>query len=52
MKLIPLTNENSRKKIKMIITERQFKALSNKVWLIQEQAPIMKNNIIKNTSNA
>jgi hypothetical protein len=31
MKLVPLTNENPTRKMKMIITETQFRALANNV---------------------
>lgn len=37
MKLRPIVNENTNKRIKLLITESQFKTLINNVNLLQEQ---------------
>lgn len=47
MKLRPLTNEGSNRKIKMIITENQFKKLAQNVLHLQEQKKIVDTYLVK-----
>ena len=47
MKLVPLTNENPTRKMKMIITETQLRALANNVLILQEQKQIKNTHLIK-----
>lgn len=47
MKLRPLTNEGSNHKIKMIITENQFKKLAQNVLHLQEQKEIVNTYLVK-----
>lgn len=47
MKLIPLKNESSNRKIKMIITETQFKKLAQNIIQLQEQNAIMNTYLVK-----
>lgn len=46
MKLRTIVNENSNKRIKLLITETQFKALINNVNLLDEQNKSEKTLII------
>ncbi len=48
MKLIPMTNEASNRKIKMIITETQFKKLAQNVIQLQERKEIINTILVKN----
>lgn len=52
MKLRTITNENTKKRIKLLITESQFKALINNVNLLNEQNISEKTliNKVKNNS--
>ena len=52
MKLSSLVNENTNRKIRLLITESQFKILANSVLQLQEQKQIRKTHLIKNNSNA
>jgi hypothetical protein len=52
MKLLPLTNENPTRKMKMIITETQFRALANNVLILQEEKQLKNTHLIKTTTNA
>ena len=52
MKLRSLVNENTNKKIRMLITETQFKSLANSVLQLQEQNQISNTHLIKIISNA
>lgn len=47
MKLRPLTIEGSNRKIKMIITENQFKKLAQNVLHLQEQKKIVDTYLVK-----
>ena len=47
MKLVPLTKENPKRKIKMIITETQLRALASNVLILQEQKQIKNTHLIK-----
>lgn len=47
MKLIPMTNEPSNRKIKMIITETQFKKLAQNVIQLQERKEIINTILVK-----
>lgn len=51
MKLVPLTNENPTRKMKMIITEIQLRALANNVLILQEQKQIKNTHLINTKSN-
>ena len=52
MKLRSLVNENTNSKIRMLITEAQFKNLANSVFQLQEEKQIRNTHLIKNNSNA
>ena len=52
MKLLPLTNENPSRKMKMIITETQFRALANNVLILQEEKKLKNTYLIKTKINA
>ena len=52
MKLRSLINEKTNRKIRLIITEAQFKNLANNVLQLQEQNQISNTHIIKTNSNA
>jgi hypothetical protein len=47
MKLIPLKNENVNRKLKMIITETQFKRLAQYIIQLHEQNVIMNTYLVK-----
>lgn len=47
MKLRPLTNEGTNRKIKIIITENQFKKLAENVAHLQEQKEIVTTYLVK-----
>ena len=47
MKLVPLTNEKSKRKLTMIITTEQLNALAKSVINEQEQGKIKKTHLIK-----
>jgi len=51
MKLLPLTNENPTRKMKMIITTEQLNTLAQNVINEQEQGKIKKTYLIKQNSN-
>lgn len=51
MKLRSIVNENSNKRIKLLITESQFKALINNVNLLDEQNKSRKTIIIDKNNN-
>ena len=52
MKLSSLVNENTNRKIRLLITESQFKILANSVLQLQEQKQISNTHLIKTNSNA
>jgi hypothetical protein len=52
MKLRSLVNEKPNIKIRLLITEAQFKNLTNNVLQLQEQKQISNTHIIKTNSNA
>ena len=52
MKLVPLANENPTKKMKMIITETQFRSLANNVLILQEEKQLKNTHLIKTKTNA
>jgi hypothetical protein len=52
MKLSSLVNENTNRKIRLLITESQFKILANSVLQLQEQEQIRNTHLIKTNSNA
>jgi hypothetical protein len=52
MKLRSLVNENTNKKIHLLITETQFKYLAKNVLQLQEQKQLSNSNLIKTNSNA
>jgi hypothetical protein len=52
MKLRSLVNENTNRKIRLLITESQFKILANSVLELQEQKQISNTHLIKTNSNA
>lgn len=52
MKLRSLVNENTNKKIRLLITETQFKNLAKTVLQLQEQKQLSNSNLIKTNSNA
>lgn len=52
MKLRSLVNENTNKKIRLLITESQFKNLANSVLQLQEKKQISNTHLIKTNSNA
>ena len=51
MKLRPLVNEKTNRKIRLLITEAQFKNLANNVLQLQEQKQIRNTHLIKTNSN-
>ena len=51
MKLRSLINENTNRKIRLLITEAQFKNLANNVLQLQEQKQIRNTHLIKTNSN-
>lgn len=51
MKLKTLVQEDPKRRIKMIITENQFKTLAENVLLLQEQNKIRKTFLIKTNTN-
>ena len=52
MKLTSLVNENTNSKIRLLITESQFKNLANSVLQLQEQKQIKNTHLIKTNTNA
>ena len=52
MKLSSLVIENTNRKIRLLITESQFKILANNVLQLQEQNQISNTHLIKTNSNA
>lgn len=52
MKLSSLVNENTNRKIRLLITESQFKILANSVLQLQEQKQISNTHLIKTNINA
>ena len=52
MKLRSLVNENTNKRIRLLITEAQFKNLANSVLQLQEEKKIRNTHLIKTNSNA
>ncbi len=52
MKLVPLINENSKRKLKMIITTEQLHSLAKSVISEQEQGTIKNTHLIKINTNA
>ena len=52
MKLRSLINGNTNGKIRLLITEAQFKNLANNVLQLQEQKQIRNTHLIKTNSNA
>jgi hypothetical protein len=46
MKLRSLVNENTNKKIRLLITEAQFKNLAKNVLQLQEQKQLSNSNLI------
>ena len=52
MKLTSLINENTNSKIRLLITESQFKNLANSVLQLQEEKKIRNTHLIKTNSNA
>ena len=52
MKLRSLVNENSNRKIRLLITESQFKSLAKNVLQLQVQKQLSNPNLIKTNSNA
>ena len=51
MKLRPIVNENSNKRIKLLITESQFKTLINNVNILKEHNKSKKSLIINVKNN-
>jgi hypothetical protein len=52
MKLRSLVNENSNRKIRLLITESQFKILANSVLQLQEEKQIRNTHLNKTNTNA
>jgi hypothetical protein len=52
MKLSSLVNENTNRKIRLLITESQFKILANSVLQLQEQKQTSNTHLIKKNTNA
>ena len=52
MKLTTLIEDNSRGKLKMIISETQFRALANNIITLQEEKKIKRTHLIKTNTNA
>lgn len=52
MKLRSLVNENKNKRIRLLITESQFKILVNSVLQLEEQKQISNTHLIEIISNA
>lgn len=52
MKLKTFVQEEPKRRIKMIITENQFRTLAGNVLLLQEQNQIRKTYLIKTNTNA
>ena len=52
MKLSSLVNEKTNSKIRLLITESQFKILANSVLQLQEEKKIRNTHFIKTNSNA
>jgi hypothetical protein len=52
MKLRSLVYENTNRRIRLLITESQFKNLANSVLQLQEQNQISNTHLIKINSNA
>jgi hypothetical protein len=52
MKLRSLINENKNRKIRLLITESQFRTLAQNVLSLQEQKQIRNTYLIKKNSNA
>ena len=52
MKLRSLINENTNRKIRLLITEAQLKNLANSLLQLQEQKQIRNTHLIKTNSNA
>ena len=52
MKLRSLINENKNRKFRLLITESQFRTLSQNVLSLQEQKQIRNTYLIKTNSNA
>ena len=51
MKFRSLVNENTNRKIRLLITEAQFKNLAKSVLQLQEQKQLSNSNLIKTNSN-
>ena len=51
MKLEPLTNEKSKRKLKMIITTEQLHVLAQNVINEQEQGKIKRTYLVKQNTN-
>ena len=52
MKLRTLVQDSPNRKLKMIISETQFRALANNVLTLQEEKQIKKTHLIKTIPNA
>jgi hypothetical protein len=52
MKLSSLVNEKMNRKIRLLITEAQFKNLANNVLQLQEQKQISNTHLVKTNVNA
>ena len=52
MKSRSLINENKNRKIRLLITESQFRTLAQNVLSLQEQKQIRNTYLIKTNSNA
>lgn len=52
MKLRTLVQDNPNRKLKMIISETQFKALANNVLTLQEEKQIKNTHLIKTNTHA
>jgi hypothetical protein len=52
MKLRTLVQDSPNRKLKMIISETQFRALANNVLTLQEEKQIKNTHLIKTNTNA
>jgi uncharacterized glyoxalase superfamily metalloenzyme YdcJ len=52
MKLRTLVQDSPNRKLKMIISETQFKALANNVLTLQEEKQIKNTHLIKTNTHA
>jgi hypothetical protein len=52
MKLRTLVQDSPNRKLKMIISETQFRALANNVLTLQEEKQIKNTHLIKKNSHA